>query len=638
MPRAHYTVDEESKFVNPYNFVPLGKECTKRINSEELPEPNNLLTGWISCTLTTKSPIFIPDTPCEKTEDGDNFYFYSRFSKPVIPGSELRGMFRSAFEAVTNSCMSSINSKEKFYKRTIQSGNLGKIFKKDEEWYIQPCERIGIAAWKKYGKTPNKRKDGNDFSEKIKRLEEGALVRFTKSANPYTKQTKKGERKLFYYVESIGGPQEGFIHKGEPIESKHHETIFVPQKRAKPISLSPEELDNFIDNVNLYGKMHEKDSPHSGYDQIKAGKREDLNGALVYYHIVDDKKYLSPAAIGREVFYKSWEDLLGSFKPCTNKKELCPACALFGFVSGTESIAGRLRFGDAAYTGKDYLSEVSYNSKENELKIPEMSSPKPSATEFYLERPGDGKSVDLWNYDYAGSWKKEFSPCDDYHARMRGRKFYWHNLKESYKFAEDMPRTIKIHPLKSGKKFSFKVYFNNIGESELEKLLWVLTIGFSEEHGHKIGMGKPLGFGSIRVDVENVISRKVCISEDGAIEYKLKCDKDVLKKVKEAGTDIDRASKLLGCDKNVLDAFLRMTELEPEFSKNKIPIDYPRLTGNENQESFRWFVANKQINSKSPGSKKPSAMRPKVDQVLPQVQDPTMCKIKDTSSSTSDSV
>jgi cold shock CspA family protein len=48
-------------------------------------------------------------------------------------------------------------------------------------------------------------------------------------------------------------------------------------------------------------------------------------------------------------------------------------------------------------------------------------------------------------------------------------------------------------------KFRFKIYFDNLSEAELGALLWVLKIADDKRYRLKLGMGKPLGMGSVRV-------------------------------------------------------------------------------------------------------------------------------------------
>jgi CRISPR-associated protein (TIGR03986 family) len=94
----HSTVNRDKQAVSHHQFAP------------------NLLTGKISCRLTTKTPLIIPDTSNDNAFDliddaqklqkkrHQSYHFFSMNGAWMIPGSELRGMISSVYEAITNSC------------------------------------------------------------------------------------------------------------------------------------------------------------------------------------------------------------------------------------------------------------------------------------------------------------------------------------------------------------------------------------------------------------------------------------------------------------------------------------------------------------------------------------------------------
>ena len=98
---------------NPYNFVPW-----KGSNPNAAEEPcnaahdrldRNRLSGSIGVTLTARTPIFVPagelgaaDSYCDPPRD----FFHcwdGRRQRYAIPGSSVKGVVRSLFEALTNS-------------------------------------------------------------------------------------------------------------------------------------------------------------------------------------------------------------------------------------------------------------------------------------------------------------------------------------------------------------------------------------------------------------------------------------------------------------------------------------------------------------------------------------------------------
>jgi CRISPR-associated protein (TIGR03986 family) len=105
------------RFLNPYNFVRFLDKGKENPNDPEVtllgrcaPPPHDRyvgITGKITCTLETVTPLFISDSEgvCEEPNDHKSYRFFQVNNQHAIPATALRGMVRSVFEAVTNSCM-----------------------------------------------------------------------------------------------------------------------------------------------------------------------------------------------------------------------------------------------------------------------------------------------------------------------------------------------------------------------------------------------------------------------------------------------------------------------------------------------------------------------------------------------------
>lgn len=106
-------MNNHPNFVNPYNFVPLEGKCLRYA-----PMLGDL-TGVIECTLTTLSPLFIPDTESkEERNDIPSYKFFSYDGQtPVIPGSSIRGVVRGVYEAAFNGCLSALSSEHHLARR-----------------------------------------------------------------------------------------------------------------------------------------------------------------------------------------------------------------------------------------------------------------------------------------------------------------------------------------------------------------------------------------------------------------------------------------------------------------------------------------------------------------------------------------
>jgi len=115
-----------------------------------------------------------------------------------------------------------------------------------------------------------------------------------------------------------------------------------------------------------------------------------------------------------------------------------------------------------------------------------LSSPKVTSFQHYLEQNNQNVQ-NLSHYNNS--------------ANIRGNKLYWH-AQRSFK-AEDKDiaaapkQYTKIKPVNPGAKFFGRIRFENLSSIELGALLFVLKL--KDTLMHKIGMGKSLGFGSIKI-------------------------------------------------------------------------------------------------------------------------------------------
>jgi len=652
MPR--YRLGRE-EFINPYNFIPVENRKPERNNYMNLRrDPRNLLTGWINCRLKTLTPTFIPNTSggddlFEKRDIKNqviksyDFYSYKNLEgvtnpdpeEPVIPGSEIRGMTRSAYEALTNSCLSTIDDEQKLYKRTTVPGKgCGRLYKdkKDNKWYIQECEKVGISF-------KSTRSDPRNFSGFMSNLKEGKKV-YVKTDSKVKYITRRGH-KIYKVVIDIKrspttGYRLGYFHKGEPFGNrKHHESIFIPKGNKHTMDIEEEAVENLLENFKIYRdntvNIHKRKGEHSGYEHIKPGKISDLNGALVYYTKHNNKYYLSPSAIGREVFYTKLTNIIGEYKPCFNINEFCPACILFCTAGRKDkdckkkiedAAVSRVRFTDAKIT-EESKKEKKEDYYHDVTILPELASPKPSCTEFYLERPAQ---ADIWNYDYAIRWERRRDgrltnksiDIRNYFPKIHGRKFYWHKKitappQEIRNDEEGKPsdRNVAVRALKKDNTFEFKVYFNDITENELKKIIWTLEIGGKTANAHKIGMGKPLGLGSVKVEVSGVTIRKIQIN-DNDLRYETVSRNDYI----EASRNLSSPHELLGCSPDTVEKFLKITDYE----NAPVPVEYPN-NENDGGESYKWFMANKQAGIGT-------GISHVIEQCLPVIGEPKLTKYK----------
>lgn len=159
---------------------------------------------------------------------------------------------------------------------------------------------------------------------------------------------------------------------------------------------------------------------------------------------------------------------------CNAPDKLCAACRLFG---GGDSLhcQGRVLFTDATLLAGTLVPARHF--------LRELSSPKPhhDATYSRSGRPGE----------------------------IAGRKFYYHHkLPPAFSVLEpdctDRSSAVDEHA-PGGTKFSFQVHISDLDAPELGGLL--LALELERGLGHKLGMGKAIGLGSARIEVDVAKSR-----------------------------------------------------------------------------------------------------------------------------------
>lgn len=279
--------------------------------------------------------------------------------------------------------------------------------------------------------------------------------------------------------------------------TKRCERIFEPKENI--FSLSETTKRQYKDVIQAYADNTGK-IPKVFRTVVQ--NKELTEGDLVYFEShekqatnlvpVPISRKTDPFAMGRR-FRKGFESLIpcegecpGNCETCDEDcfldffkdypKGLCPGCSLFG----TTHYRGRVRFGFAHLTSNQ---AIWYGRDKNF----QGGSGAPLTLPL-LERP-------------RATW-----PMPHYAAPIPGRKMYIHHPNTaSLKEAAPTENNTTIEPLGPENRFSFCVHFENLEKWELGMLLYVLEL--QKNLAHKIGMGKPLGMGSVAIRANHVLLR-----------------------------------------------------------------------------------------------------------------------------------
>jgi len=590
----------KGEFLNVYNFVPFPTKVKRAY-----PETGKL-SGVINYTITPLTPMMIPNSSSnrafqvgeklgwdEKKEEPNHktydFFSYTNLEKnkkydnqcfePVIPGSEIRGVIRNIYETITYSCMGVLNSGTYPSKRVQDPFKPG-LIKKDDKGNLSlieaesyQCSYPGAELW---------------FNKRGKQVyQEGEKVKFNgeEIGGVLRAQVDEGSQ-MGYIINGNDFPRKKYVHVFEVKKDVHKHEVPVGTidneeiERLKAVIFAYQQKTKAYENykVNLEGFLKKKES---GYFPV-------------YYDVVAGSMlFLSPGCITREIYSQTIGSLAGGFAPCEDKR-ICQACNLFGKVN-MGAHTSRLRFCDAKVmnTSKKRNFREYYYNNGTPITLQVLENPRLNNVDFYLTQPEESR---FWTYDYYVDERGiRIAP-----GQLRGRKYFWHqrnpNLPETIAPSK-MNRTVRL--LRGGDDapiFEGKLYFENITQTEFDRLLWILNCGSNSEEekniAYKIGGGKPLGLGSVKLAVTSYTLRKLEL-KDGALSY----SEDTVESVSVS----DYGDEKYSFNPEVMDAFRIITDWEKIDDSVMVsyPVTYeqtkgnvPRLCPKPYSNGYVWFKLN----------------------------------------------
>lgn len=669
-------------FHNPYNFVPaLPRNELPKFNPDD---PKRELgdappighghyyerywSGRISVKLTTVTPLLIPDA-AEMTENNGHKTYPIRLGsdgKPYLPPTSIKGMLRSAYEAITNSRLSVFEKHDArlAYRMPATEGITAKparVEKRQDGLYLRILEEPksscvgGAAKLPRYdakGRAPDKGERNSALKYPVtKELpQHGDRVRVKLSKGKVT------HIELWKNDHPPGGDWKlGWVCvTGANIGNKQNERVFIQHDRDPAVRVTPGISELWENLISDYQKIHKKDleererehqSP-SSYLGHKPGKtawsrhiyeRNQLKldeGILCYveldgncdlnYPKPSDVVALQPVTISRRLYDKKPANLLPeTLQPAVDISELSPADRVFGWVNQKNRNSKQKTPSANAYKGQLRIHSVQCQTPVEQavmtfgnlgLPLAILGEPKPAQTRFYTAENKDGKPIQA-------KAEKEYG-YESLERGLRGRKVYPHHgkLPDSYWDNPTEDRTVREvdgryqeYRCPSGEKerdsqnksitgwvnpkteFTFDIDVVNLSEVELGALLWLLAL--PENNYHRLGGGKPLGFGSVRLGIINSDLR-------GGEHWK---------QFYQSLTKLDP----LGIDRNeLIEKYQKVTEAAYGFPfeqipfiaafcrcttgwEDNLPIHYPWNPNTNGKpdpkgENFEWFKENEQ--------------------------------------------
>lgn len=511
--------------VAPYNFIPLAERVFTRYPDEtQIPGhdklDNELNTGWIIFEIEALSPLLIG----KDRQNGEVHFAQNNEGEYIIPGSSLRGLIRNNVQTLGMCCVKNDidnslflyreladqnKSLQEYYRQVVDispektdEGNIkaGYIYKDKGKYYIKPAKTVGGHTYysinelnfllypdryqtpggmnKMYkGFTVISGEDGKSASERWKKYTE-SFRNLDPNYHPYIAYNIWFDLAIFTdstpkikQLSKSGQYRGCLLGSGKMAKKKCHYVINEMDDQAEAISIDEEA-------VMYYEADLERNKQKDHFYELPNKEKKP-----VFYAKINERLYFGFTPYLRIYYKHSIHDgLPESMRDFTG---IDYAMAMFGFTrkkilaeqQERMSFKSRLRFMDG-------ICAIAKDSKIVKKII--LGQPRATCYPDYLQQ-GDRDKRNLSTYN-----------ADDF--KIRGVKQYWLKTKlseDSPNIKNDRIATV-MYPLDAGTKFRCEICFANLHDDELGLLLLALIL----DKGclQNIGMGKPYGFGKIKIN------------------------------------------------------------------------------------------------------------------------------------------
>lgn len=658
-------VKETGDFHNPYNFIPAlprqGKVAETELGDRPPVGHHAYLpdhwSGTITVKLITKTPLILHDAAKVRVEN-DHKIFPVRCGtdgRPYLAPTSIKGMLRSAYEIVTNSRLSVFSGHEDClaYRNPPspskkQDQNKPKLIPAIVQSVTNQSLSLKLLKYDKlenYGYTVRLprypgRSSSNDGSAAIEPLcyensetlpLHGEKVWVTHNAQGIAQEIHR------WQARTPDNQQEwkvGWVCvTGKNINGKRFERVFIEGNSDREIPVLDEHTHMWKQlicnykkaNVRNLKKREKLQQPYEAYLGSKPGEialsrhiweenSEELKPKMLCYVTLNSQgniTAMAPVTISRQLYPVPPNPLLDKFlKSASALQDLSPADRVFGWVnqSGSGSYKGQLRVSSVQCESSNAIEKL-----DPPVPLAILASPKPEQARFYIAQDDQGTPL--------SDQLSKSSGYSDQHS-IRGRKVYPHHQKglqvkewaRTNQEKDDQNCSIEGW-VKSGVPFTFTLDVINLSPVELGALLWLLDLKANsksqKDYYHRLGAGKPLGFGSVQIEIdwENTrlcqgvqwqafySSLNTLLSHDANARSYIDTYKDVFEQAYGQGQPFEQIS--------LIQAFYQAIQ---GFQDN-LPIHYPRLIAEkrknqtEDNPIFDWFGKNESLNQEVPGAK-----------------------------------
>lgn len=549
----------------PYNFVPINKQLVQPDKPEAISHTvpfKDGISGSMDVSIEALSPIFTRNTLAGQEEVDTHLFCHVKDkndnNKYFIPGTSLKGMFRSVLEIMTYGYLR-LDKRMKFAVRDFGDRTLYPImnakeqgnmrcgwlhFNEDEESTVYDHGlpmRINHIRLDEFFQASNINVSFSRYFSQNARIDLNTnLVVNNKEYDPKNAAFKyalleghldKLEKLNFsrdseYYAEPPGGAANPPAHSERRIKVDNNGNIngtivFTGQpgpwfdpRGFRPRRMGDGKFYEFVFPTAIKG-TYELSKEELGYfsfiyQDSEAWEFFKKKGQIpVFFRVENGRiKDLGLALLYKLPYQFSAQGLAQEAQKIKNYNEVVDmADSLFGFIQKTNagnSLKGRVQVGHA------------FAEKAIELKKPiikRLGSPKASYLPIYIDQSQNGRNGITTQYKSYNEKDSELSGWKRYPLR---------SLPDQDEPADGFNKKLdtKFLPLDRGSTFKARIFFHNLRPFELGALTSAITFHGNQEHlCHSLGMSKSFGFGKVKVSIDTLstgddISKHLLVFEE----------------------------------------------------------------------------------------------------------------------------
>ena len=519
---------------SPYNFVPISDTVIEYENSElvshDIPFSDGL-TGFIELKVITQSPTFIRNSGEHRDEFFQALIGKNHVITRIIPGTSLKGTIRNVLEIISFSKLNKVSdhrysirdlSNKKYTSKmtkmingviyyNVKAGWIKqKIENGEEKWYLTPCDfaRVEISDLERYYKVKfNQRivlNAGISSVTKYFRWAQSLSIKFDFKEGDYLHKPGKIHYKKVTGLDS-GKYSGSLVFTGQPFPrnemrkiGKHMEFIFF------------EEESRTIDVTHLkkeFEFIHSDENEEPNEELRFWSHKLEIGQRMPVFYLTDPDGYVESfglAMMYRLPYPNKISDAIRNSTSLhfpTQDEKFLPDLSdvLFGYILANDkknlALKGRIQFGHLIETENSSKKNIQLNAITKNL-----GSPKPTFYPYYVEQKIDRD----YKVRKVGG-KYEYNTFMDDNVKINGWKRYpSENRQPELNSVPNSRTTTTFIPIQTGSEFIGKIRFFNLRPFELGALLWAISYGNNSLCQHKIGMGKPLGFGRVAIEIRKI--------------------------------------------------------------------------------------------------------------------------------------